>query len=97
MKPIPSHLDIESPKFEGRPHVWIQWKGTDVCADIHCSCGAHLHFDGDFMYFIECPHCKQQWEIGTHVEMYPVETKDDRPCLQNPQPDERYEINPSQS
>jgi hypothetical protein len=26
----PSHLDIESPLFENRPHVWIQCKGTDV-------------------------------------------------------------------
>jgi hypothetical protein len=72
----PSHLDIESPQFRGKPHAWIQWKGTDVCCDIHCECGAHLHYDGDFMYFIRCPHCCTVWEVGTHVALYKV--TDDR-------------------
>jgi hypothetical protein len=71
-----SHLHVESPKFEARPHIWIQWKGTDVCCDIHCRCGAHLHFDGDFMYFLRCPHCRTVWEVGTHVALY--EVKDHR-------------------
>lgn len=69
----PSHLDIESPQFEGQPHIWIQWKGTDVCCDIHCACGAHCHFDGDFFYFFQCPHCKRYWEVGTHVKIYEVD------------------------
>ena len=68
----PSHLDIESPQFEGKPHIWVQWKGTDVCADVHCSCGEMSHFDGDFFYFFRCPHCGQHWEVGTHVSIYPV-------------------------
>lgn len=67
-----SHLDVEEPQFAGRPHAWIQWKGTDVCADIHCQCGSNLHFDGTFMYFIKCPDCGQHWEVGTHVPIYPV-------------------------
>jgi len=25
--------------YEGRPHGWVQWKGTDVCMDVHCACG----------------------------------------------------------
>lgn len=82
-----SHLDIESPQFRDVPHIWIQWKGTDVCCDIRCACGARLHFDGDFMYFIKCPECGQHWEIGTHVRMYPVEADDSRPCLQHPEGD----------
>jgi hypothetical protein len=68
----PSHLDIESPQFEGKPHIWIQWKGTDVCCDIHCTCGASHHFDGDFFYFFQCPSCKKYWEVGTHVLIYEV-------------------------
>lgn len=86
-------LDTESSQFErGKvPHIWIQWKGTNVCCDIHCLCGAHLHFDGDFMYFIQCPHCQQHWEIGSHVPMYPV-SKDtaEAGCLQYPDRDENY-------
>lgn len=71
-----SHLDVESPLFEKKPHVWIQWKGTDVCADIHCECGAHLHFDGDFMYFFRCPYCETVWETGTHIAIYKVKPED---------------------
>ena len=54
----------------------FQWKGTEVCADIHCRCGAFLHYDGDFFYFFTCGHCGQAWEIGTHVAMYPVSADD---------------------
>ena len=73
-----SHLDVESPLFDGKPHIWIQWKGTDVCCDIHCSCGAHCHFDGDFFYDFQCPHCLQHWEVGTHVTLHPIEGSDRR-------------------
>jgi hypothetical protein len=85
-----SHLDIESPQFKDVPHIWIQWKGTNVCCDIHCTCGAHLHYDGDFMYFIKCPHCEQHWEIGTHVRMYPIskEQGEAETCLKHPGRDE---------
>lgn len=85
----PSHLDIESPQFDGKPHLWIQWKGTDVCCDIHCACGAHLHFDGDFLYFFQCPHCGQHWECGTHVPIYPVpKERAEAGCLKVVEPDE---------
>lgn len=66
------HLAIEVPLFKDRPHGWIQWKGTDVCIDLHCSCGAHLHFDGDFLYHFICPHCDRMWEMGSHIPMYEV-------------------------
>lgn len=68
----PSHLDIESPLFKGKPHIWIQWKGTEVCCDVHCDCGAFLHFDGDFFYFFKCKECGQNWEVGTHMPIYKV-------------------------
>ena len=68
----PSHLDVESPRFEGTPHIWIQWKGTDVCCDVHCLCGAQMHYDGNFFYFFKCPHCGQHWEVGTHMPIYAV-------------------------
>jgi len=32
------------------PHAWIQWKGTDVCMDVRCSCGNHGHVDADFAF-----------------------------------------------
>lgn len=67
-----SHLEIDGKPFEDRPHVWIQWKGTDVCCDIHCACGEMLHFDGEFFYFVKCGACGQTWEVGSHVALYPV-------------------------
>ena len=66
------HLKIEEPLFEGKPHGWIQWKGTDVCIDLHCSCGESCHFDGDFLYYWRCPTCNKLWETGTHVAMHEV-------------------------
>lgn len=38
------------------PHGWIQWKGTSVCMDVHCACGAHGHVDADFAYTLKCKH-----------------------------------------
>jgi hypothetical protein len=67
-----SHLAVESPLFDGKPHGWIQWKGTDVCIDLYCECGEHCHYDGDFLYFFICPQCDRLWEVGTHVPIYEV-------------------------
>ena len=49
------------------PYVFIQWKGTDVCMDFYCKCGAHCHFDGDFAYAVRCPHCHTVWEMPCYV------------------------------
>ncbi len=48
-------------------HAFIQWKGTDVCMDFWCDCGAHCHFDGDFAYAVKCPHCKTIWQMPSNV------------------------------
>ena len=52
---------------KGNPSGWIQWKGTDVCIDIHCSCGGHSHYDGEFMYLVKCPYCGKIWEPNGHI------------------------------
>ena len=49
------------------PYAFIQWKGTDVCMDFHCECGAHCHFDGYFAYVVKCPHCKTLYEMPCHI------------------------------
>jgi len=56
----------------GVPHAFIQWKGTAVCADIHCTCGEHFHIDDEFMYFVCCPKCKTIFEVGCHVALRPA-------------------------
>jgi hypothetical protein len=66
-----SYKSIYSQDFDvsDQPHGWIQWKGTDVCIDLHCECGAHCHFDGDFLYHWECPHCHAKYAIGCNVKL----------------------------
>lgn len=49
-------------------HGWIQWKGTDVCMDIHCECGHHGHIDVEFFYFFECPQCHAKYAVGQNVK-----------------------------
>lgn len=51
------------------PSGWIQWKGTDVCADIHCDCGAHYHIDASFAYYVRCPACKGIFALSGHIEL----------------------------
>lgn len=64
VEPDPRQWDFEE---EHPTHAFIQWKGTDVCMDFWCDCGAEGHFDGDFAYVVKCPACDQEWEMPTFV------------------------------
>lgn len=55
-------------KTPEKPHGWIQWKGTSVCIDLHCSCGEHGHFDGDFFYGYACV-CGKKYAVGQNVRL----------------------------
>lgn len=55
-----------------RPQGWIQWKGTDVCIDLHCTCGTHGHVDRGFFYFYRCHGCGQCFAVGSHVRLIPL-------------------------
>lgn len=55
-------LEISHPE----PHGWIQWKGTNVCMDVHCACGELTHFDGDFLYHVKCGACGKVYERRAH-------------------------------
>lgn len=46
---------------------FIQWKGTNLCMDLHCPCGEHSHIDEDFVYAVRCPACGVVYEMGTQV------------------------------
>jgi hypothetical protein len=69
------------------PHAFIQWKGTDVCMDFHCACGEHCHFDGDFAYAVQCPHCATVWEMPCYVTPRRA-ASDYVGCVQKMEPDE---------
>jgi phage terminase large subunit GpA-like protein len=54
------------------PYAWIQWKGTDVCADIHCSCGKLSHIDANCAYYVKCPHCDQIYGLCGDIKLIPI-------------------------
>lgn len=58
------------------PHIWVQWKNTELCADVHCACGHHSHIDANFAYALRCPECGQVYVVGTHVTLYPIQGAD---------------------
>jgi len=64
--------ELENP-FEGSPHGWLQWKGTDACIDFHCKCGSHLHADNICMYFIRCGKCGQAYALNGHIKLHPID------------------------
>ena len=72
-------------KPDARPNTFIQWKGTDVCIDLYCTCGEQCHFDGFFLYAWQCPYCKRCWEMSCVVEMRPCD--ESHPSLQRPDRD----------
>jgi hypothetical protein len=48
-------LQEEELKFDKRgPHVFLQWKGTHVYMQVHCTCGLVFAANGDFKYEVEC-------------------------------------------
>jgi len=69
-------------KLEGKPHGWIQWKGTDVCMDIHCECGYLSHVDGIFAYHVKCPECGRIYHCNGHIELIEIEKEPDHCILQ---------------
>ncbi len=57
---------------DNEPHGWIQWKGTDVCMDVHCQCGVSTHVDAEFAYFIQCGKCGAKYAVGQNVKLTPL-------------------------
>jgi hypothetical protein len=48
---------------------WIQWKGTEVCIDLHCVCGFDGHLDDSFLYRVHCPRCDRQFLVGQNIKL----------------------------
>jgi hypothetical protein len=64
--------DRQKRPAEGEPHGWIQWKGTEVCMDFHCKCGAFGHIDGGFIYYVKCGKCGASYMMNGHIELVPI-------------------------
>ncbi len=57
-------------------HGWIQWKGTAVCMDVHCTCGEHTHIDDEFAYFVRCGACGKTWQCNPNIELIEASVQD---------------------
>lgn len=68
-------------RYEGKPHGWVQWKGTSVCMDVHCKCGCVSHVDADFAYIIQCPNCKTIYSCNGHIELIELREADENVIL----------------
>ena len=55
------------------PHGWIQFKGTELCLDVHCECGEISHIDSDFVYYVECGYCGIIYELSGFIEFNKIE------------------------
>lgn len=69
------------------PYSYVQWKGTNVCMDVHCTCGATYHVDADFAYALKCMECGQVYEMPTYVALMPVAETFFTPLEMHPEED----------
>lgn len=54
------------------PFCFIQWKGTDACLDLHCTCGVVEHFDGFHLYAIICK-CGREYRMPEYIHFTEIE------------------------
>lgn len=60
-------------RYNAEPHGWIQFKGTELCMDVHCKCGELTHVDGSYIYMVECGKCGTKYAINGHVQFIEIE------------------------
>ena len=60
--------------------LFVQWKGTDICADFECECGGIAHVCGDFVYRIVCGDCGSCYEIPDKFGLKKVKDDDNSGC-----------------
>ena len=57
----------------GKGNVFIQYKGTEICADFTCpNCKEQEHIDGDFCYSWKCPNCNKVYNLSSYIELFEV-------------------------
>jgi hypothetical protein len=70
-------MEKRDPDAGEPPNIWIQWKGTELCADFRCRCGQRGHIDDGFCYAIRCESCGQVYVLPRTVELIPNEDSTD--------------------
>ena len=54
-----------------RPYGWVQFKGTDLCMDVNCSCGKLSHIDAEFANHVICPACGREYVMDGYIPLIP--------------------------
>lgn len=78
-------VEVNQPVDGDTCEAFIQWKGTDVCLDVYCPCGADVHFDGMFAYAVRCWSCQRVWSLPSMLIL--VEGEPSSKIIQNTQED----------
>jgi hypothetical protein len=57
--------------------LFVQWKGTKVCADFTCKCGHYAHIcDEGFLYSIVCGECNQAYLVPSALTLLECNRED---------------------
>ncbi len=72
---FPGHERQSKPEHGTEAYGSLQWKGTDACIDVYCSCGEQYHLDADFIYYAQCPYCEKVFLANPHIELVPLTAK----------------------
>lgn len=67
---------IHETAIRSGPHGWIQFKGSNLCMDVHCVCGELTHIDADFLYHVKCGVCSRVYELSGFIEFKEVPESD---------------------
>lgn len=65
-------IDAKAAELMKGPFGWIQFKGTNICMDVHCACGVHGHVDDYFAYYVKCAKCGAIYAVSGYVLLEPV-------------------------
>lgn len=66
------NFEEEQKKREGQPYGWLQFKGINICMDVHCTCGELVHVDGEFCYNVQCGECGARYELSGFIDLIPI-------------------------
>lgn len=71
--PVTPGAPMEEPDPDPAPLMaFVQWKGTDVCMDVPCSCGTTFHVDGMGAFAVQCPNCGEAFASPSYVRLHQV-------------------------
>ena len=59
---------MQSPHDEPQPNIWLQWKASDIFAEIVCVCGQDGQLSGYHCYYARCGNCGRTFELDGHVK-----------------------------